>query len=90
MLLANTSYFQTFAYSSLFTDEVKENQRDLGAFKFINTKKHDLDLNDFKLSVIQISPTNSKSFYLKGNKLYGKLDAEKQRNYEVVFKASYR
>ena len=42
------------------------------------------------MSITQISPRSGKDFYMKGNKLYGNLDAEKQTKYKIEFKASYR
>ena len=71
-------------------DEVKEDANKLGMFNFVKFEKYDLNFDDFNISVNQISPKTSNDFYLKGNTLYGNLDAEKYTEYEIEFTAVYR
>ena len=71
-------------------DEVKEDANKLGMFNFVKFEKYNLNFDDFNVSVNQISPNTGNDLFLKGNTLYGNLDAEKETEYEIEFTALYR
>ena len=63
---------------------------ELGSFNFVDSEKYGLNFSDFEIKITQVSPTTGEYFHLKGNKLFGTFDAEKETEYEIEFEASYR
>ena len=63
---------------------------ELGLFNFVDSEIYGLNFSDFKTKITQISPIIGENFQLKGNKLFGTFDAEKETEYEIEFEASYR